>query len=77
MAVTGPDAAARLDAEARASGLDAGVEHGVAGDADAVAAGVRRWADAGADAVVLQPLADDDPVRFARFVGGQVRPRIG
>jgi hypothetical protein len=37
---------------------------------------VRRWADAGADAVILQPTADEDPVQFARFVGEQVRPLL-
>jgi hypothetical protein len=37
---------------------------------------VRRWADAGADAVILQPRADDDPAEFARFAGEEVRPLL-
>jgi alkanesulfonate monooxygenase SsuD/methylene tetrahydromethanopterin reductase-like flavin-dependent oxidoreductase (luciferase family) len=74
--VTGPDAAARLDAEAQHWGLDLSADFGVAGDADAVAAAVRRWAEAGADAVILQPPAADDPVEFARFAGTEVRPRL-
>jgi len=77
MAISGPDANARLTAEVRRWGLDPAGDLGVAGDADAVAAAVRRWADAGADAVVLQTTADDDPVEYARFVGEQVRPRLG
>jgi alkanesulfonate monooxygenase SsuD/methylene tetrahydromethanopterin reductase-like flavin-dependent oxidoreductase (luciferase family) len=43
----------------------------------AVAEGVQRWADAGADVVVLQPTADDpDPEGFVRFVAQQVRPLL-
>jgi alkanesulfonate monooxygenase SsuD/methylene tetrahydromethanopterin reductase-like flavin-dependent oxidoreductase (luciferase family) len=76
VAITGPDAPARLAAEIEEWGLDLDREVGVAGDADAVAAGVRRWAEAGADAVILQPTAGDDPVEYARFVGTQVRPLL-
>jgi alkanesulfonate monooxygenase SsuD/methylene tetrahydromethanopterin reductase-like flavin-dependent oxidoreductase (luciferase family) len=47
-----------------------------AGDADTIAAAVRRWAVAGADAVVLQPRATDDPVAYARFAAEEVRPRL-
>src|SRR6266511_2139094 len=62
-----------------------GVGHGVqdwmrqvvAGDAEAVADAVRRWAEAGADSVILQPTADDpDPEGFIRFVALQVRPLV-
>ncbi len=77
MAITGPDADARFAAEVQRWGLDPAGELGVAGDADAVAAAVRRWAEAGADAVILQAAAADDPVEYARFVGEQVRPRLG
>ena len=49
----------------------------MAGDADAIAAAVRQWADAGADTVVLQPAAEDDPVAYARFAAEQVRPKLG
>lgn len=52
-------------------------EHGVAGDADAVAKAVQRLADAGADTVILQPTADEpDPEGFLRFVAGEVRPLV-
>jgi alkanesulfonate monooxygenase SsuD/methylene tetrahydromethanopterin reductase-like flavin-dependent oxidoreductase (luciferase family) len=47
------------------------------GDARAVADAVRRWADAGADTVVLQPTDDDpDPQGFVRFVAAEVRPLV-
>ena len=52
-------------------------EHGVAGDAETVAAAVRELADAGADTVILQPTGDEpDPVGFVRFVAEQVRPLV-
>ena len=76
VAVTGADAAAKLAAEARHWGLEPRPEFGVAGDAGAIAAAVRRWAEAGADAVILQPRAEDDPIEFARFAGEQVRPLL-
>ncbi len=57
-------------------GLDPDDDAGAYGDADAIAATVRRWAEAGADCVALQPTADEDPVAFARFVGEQVRPLL-
>ena len=76
LAATGPGAAERLDAEVRGSGGDP-AEVGVAGNAHAVADAVVRYADAGADAVVLQPTADDpDPEGFVRFVAGEVRPLV-
>ncbi|MFF7883212.1 LLM class flavin-dependent oxidoreductase [Streptomyces sp. NPDC007896] len=74
---TGPDAAARLRAEIEANGEDPLPEHGVAGDADAVAKAVQRLAEAGADTVVLQPTADEpDPEAFVRFAAREVRPLI-
>jgi alkanesulfonate monooxygenase SsuD/methylene tetrahydromethanopterin reductase-like flavin-dependent oxidoreductase (luciferase family) len=76
-AATGPGAAARLAAEQRGYGLDPSADIGIAGDAAAVAGAVRRWADAGADTVVLQPTGDDpDPEGFVRFVAGEVRPLV-
>lgn len=77
MAITGPGAQDRFATEVQRWGLDPADDLGVAGDAEAVAAAVRRWAEAGADAVILQTTADDDPVEYARFVGEQVRPRLG
>jgi alkanesulfonate monooxygenase SsuD/methylene tetrahydromethanopterin reductase-like flavin-dependent oxidoreductase (luciferase family) len=76
LAATGPDAERRLDAEVEGDPAT-GDARWVAGDADTIAAGVRRWADAGADAVVLQPTADEpDPEGFVRFVGEEVGPRL-
>jgi alkanesulfonate monooxygenase SsuD/methylene tetrahydromethanopterin reductase-like flavin-dependent oxidoreductase (luciferase family) len=47
------------------------------GDAKAIAEGVRRWADAGADAVILQPTVDEpDLANFVRFVAQEVRPLV-
>jgi len=47
------------------------------GDGPAVADAVQRWADAGAQEVVLQPTPDDpDPEGFVRFVAEQVRPLV-
>ena len=77
MAATGPDAVRRLEAEQRSWGLDMTAEVGIAGGATAVAEAVQRWADAGADTVVLQPTADDpDPEDFVRFVANEVRPLV-
>jgi alkanesulfonate monooxygenase SsuD/methylene tetrahydromethanopterin reductase-like flavin-dependent oxidoreductase (luciferase family) len=77
LAATGPDGARRLDAERRDAGHAPGADIGVAGDAPAVAEAVRRWADAGADTVVLQPTADDpDPEGFVRFAATEVAPLL-
>jgi alkanesulfonate monooxygenase SsuD/methylene tetrahydromethanopterin reductase-like flavin-dependent oxidoreductase (luciferase family) len=76
-AATGPGADQRIDAERRTLRYDASADVAVAGDAHAVADAVQRWADAGADAVVLQPTVDDpDPEGFIRFVAGEVRPLV-
>ena len=49
----------------------------VAGDAAAVAAAVRFWAGAGADAVILHPPANiPDPAAFVRFTAEKVRPLL-
>lgn len=77
MAALGEDAAARLEAQQRSWGLEPVPGMGVAGDPAAVADGVRRWFDAGADTVVLQPMKDDDPVEYVRLVGSAVRPLLG
>jgi alkanesulfonate monooxygenase SsuD/methylene tetrahydromethanopterin reductase-like flavin-dependent oxidoreductase (luciferase family) len=77
LAATGTGAEQRLAAERRAAGLDPADDLGVAGDAKAVAEAIGRFADAGADTVVLQPTADDpDPEGFVRFVAGQLRPLV-
>jgi alkanesulfonate monooxygenase SsuD/methylene tetrahydromethanopterin reductase-like flavin-dependent oxidoreductase (luciferase family) len=79
MAITGPDAERRYENEIARWGLReerGDLEFGAHGDAAAIAAAVRRWADAGTDTVVLQPGDDDDPVTYARFAGEQVRPLL-
>jgi len=49
----------------------------VAGDAGAIAAAVRFWAGAGADAVILHPPAGGpDPAAFVRFTAEKVRPLL-
>ena len=74
-AAFGANAVERLADQQRRYGL---TDPGVAGDAKAVAEGVRRWADAGADTVVLQPTVDEpDTVAFVRFVAEEVRPLVG
>ncbi len=77
LAATGPGAAERLEAERRRDADYAGLDTGGAGDAHAVADAVQRWADAGADTVVLQPTVDEpDPEAFVRFVAEDVRPLV-
>ncbi|HUX71134.1 MAG TPA: LLM class flavin-dependent oxidoreductase [Cellulomonadaceae bacterium] len=77
MAATGPGAEQRLRTEQQAWGFDLSDEVGVAGDAETVAAAVRRWADAGADTVVLQPTSDEpDHEGFMRFVATEVQPLV-
>ncbi|MEU8654566.1 LLM class flavin-dependent oxidoreductase [Streptomyces sp. NPDC048737] len=74
---TGEDAAARLQRELVATGLSDVPGLGVAGDAAEVAERVMRYAEAGADTVVLLPTADEpDPEGFIRFVGDDVRPLV-
>ena len=73
-AATGSGAAERLADQQRRYGMD---DPGVAGDAKAVAEGVRRWADAGADTVVLQPTVDEPDIEgFVRFVAQEVRALV-
>jgi alkanesulfonate monooxygenase SsuD/methylene tetrahydromethanopterin reductase-like flavin-dependent oxidoreductase (luciferase family) len=77
VAVTGPDAERRLAAELDRWSLDAGREVSVSGGPEQLAAGVRRWIDAGADSVVLQPTADQpDLESFIHLIGEQVRPLL-
>ncbi len=74
LCATGSTAQADLRAEIEHWELDPADDVGVAGDAGEVAAGARRWAEAGADTVVLQPAAGADIDDFVRFVGTEVRP---
>jgi len=73
-AATGPDAAERLAERQRELGTE---DPGVAGDAVEIAAAIRRWSDAGADTVVLQPLPDEpDPEAYIRFVAHEIKPLV-
>jgi alkanesulfonate monooxygenase SsuD/methylene tetrahydromethanopterin reductase-like flavin-dependent oxidoreductase (luciferase family) len=77
LAVTGPDARARLARETSAGGFqpDSAI---VAGDAPAIAAAVRAWYEAGVGTVVLYPPAGEpDPAAFVRFAAEEVRPLLG
>ena len=77
LAATGPGAQERFDAEHRAWKFPEGADVGAAGDAETIAAAVRRWADAGVDTVVLQPTSTEpDPEGFVRFAGRQVAPLL-
>ncbi|WP_434742511.1 LLM class flavin-dependent oxidoreductase [Micromonospora sp. SH-82] len=77
-AATGPDAAARMEREGARWGYDSTADVTVTGDAEQIAAGVARWAEAGADTVVLQPTPDDpDPEGFVHFTAAEVRPLLG
>jgi alkanesulfonate monooxygenase SsuD/methylene tetrahydromethanopterin reductase-like flavin-dependent oxidoreductase (luciferase family) len=76
LSATGPDARQRAEAS-RPSWSAPGEDVLAVGSAQEVADAVLRWADAGADTVVLQPTADDpDPEGFVRFVAREVRPIV-
>jgi alkanesulfonate monooxygenase SsuD/methylene tetrahydromethanopterin reductase-like flavin-dependent oxidoreductase (luciferase family) len=76
-AATGPGAAQRMAAERRRWRYPEDADVSAVGDARTVADTVGRWADAGADAVILQPTKDEpDPEGFIRFVAEEVRPLI-
>lgn len=76
LAATGPGAPERVDAASRRKNGDR-APAGAAGDAETVAAAVRRWAEAGADSVILQPTADEPDLEgFIRFVAEDVRPLV-
>ena len=77
IAATGASAPQRVDAELRRWSLDPAQEVGIAGDAEAIAAAVRRWADAGADTVVLQPTVDEPDLEgFIKIVAEDVAPLV-
>ena len=76
-AATGPDAVERLRRENEAWGHDVALDLGVAGDADAFAAGTARYVDAGADALIFTPTADaPDLEAVVRVVAQEVRPLV-
>ena len=70
---TGPGAQQRLDAGQARWGFD-GESWGAAGGAEQVAHRLSGWAEAGADAVALQPTEDEpDPAAFMAFAGEVAR----
>jgi alkanesulfonate monooxygenase SsuD/methylene tetrahydromethanopterin reductase-like flavin-dependent oxidoreductase (luciferase family) len=76
-AATGPDSVDRLESERQRWGYESMAEVSATGGAAAVAEAVSRWAEAGADTVVLQPTPDDpDPAGFFRFVATEVRSLV-
>jgi alkanesulfonate monooxygenase SsuD/methylene tetrahydromethanopterin reductase-like flavin-dependent oxidoreductase (luciferase family) len=73
-AATGPGAAELLEAQRRQWGND---DAGVSGSAAEIAEGIRRWTEAGADTIVLQPTRDEpDTEAFVRFVAEEVKPLV-
>lgn len=76
-AATGPGAAQRIARNQEAWSFDAREHLSVHGSAEQVAEGLAPWVEAGADAVALQPTADDpDPEAFMAFVGEEVLPLL-
>ena len=81
-AATGRDAVERLRRAAQSWEVDvpdddALAEYAVWGSAEQLADGLRRFAEAGATTVVVEPTADDpDPAGFAAFLGEEVRPLL-
>jgi alkanesulfonate monooxygenase SsuD/methylene tetrahydromethanopterin reductase-like flavin-dependent oxidoreductase (luciferase family) len=80
LAAWGPDAPSRIEAEGRRWGWSSTADRAAVGSVDEVAAELARWADAGADTVVLQPTADEpDPEGFMAFaadVGRALDPTV-
>jgi len=77
LAVRGAAARERLAAYVGELPDDPQGHRGLAGSADEVAEGVRRFAAAGAQTVVLRPPEDEpDIVGYIRWVGDQVLPRL-
>ncbi|GIE29704.1 oxidoreductase [Actinoplanes italicus] len=76
-AATGPDAAERMARELESWGESERTDTTAVGDAAAVAAVVKRYQAAGADAVILQPTADEPDLEgFVRFVAQDVRALV-
>jgi alkanesulfonate monooxygenase SsuD/methylene tetrahydromethanopterin reductase-like flavin-dependent oxidoreductase (luciferase family) len=76
-AATGPGARERFRAELASWEHDPDGDLGAYGDAEAVAAGVRRLVGAGADTVICVPTADEPDLEgFIRFIATEVRPLV-
>lgn len=78
MVTTGPDAQERLDRELGIWQLPTGQGIGVAGDAAAIAAAVRRQAELGITHVAVQPVADEpDLDGLVDLLARDVAPQLG
>jgi alkanesulfonate monooxygenase SsuD/methylene tetrahydromethanopterin reductase-like flavin-dependent oxidoreductase (luciferase family) len=76
-AATGPDAEARMARELEFWGDSDALDATAFGAAADIAAVVNRYAEAGADAVILQPTADEPDLEgFARFTAQEVRALV-
>lgn len=74
---TGPGSRERVDREVPRWGRRAEEGIGLSGDADEIAAGLRRLAPLGITSVVVQPTVDEpDLTGFVRFLGREVRPLL-
>ncbi|BBY65552.1 LLM class flavin-dependent oxidoreductase [Mycolicibacterium helvum] len=73
---TGPDAKADALAEVKHWEFDPTLDITAHGTAAEIAHAARRWVDAGADTIVLQPTAGADIEAFATFVGSDVQPLL-
>lgn len=71
---TGSDAAQRARDEVEFWKMDPTEDRAVYGTPEEIAAGAARWIDAGADTVIFQPSADDDPEEFVDVIGRHVQP---
>ncbi|MCV7183588.1 LLM class flavin-dependent oxidoreductase [Mycolicibacterium murale] len=72
----GENAESRARQELRSWDFDVDADLAVYGTPAQVAAGARRWVDAGADTIVFQPGADVDFAEFVTAVGTQVQPEL-
>lgn len=77
IAATGPDAQERVNRELAVWGREPGPGAGVAGDAETIAADVRRLGALGITTVTLQATTDEPDLEgFIRFLGREVRPLL-
>jgi len=76
-AIRGADARERLAAALGKPTGDPDTERGLAGDAAVIAAGVARYAAAGAGTVVLRPPEDEPDIEgYVAWVGAEVSPLV-
>lgn len=74
---SGPDAPQRLEAERVRWGYPSLDGRAATGDVDEFAASLRRWANAGATRVIVQPTPDDPDVEsFLHFLGTEIKTRL-